>query len=377
MKNYDAIIVGGGIIGLATGFYLSKFGKKVLVIEKRYPGAGSTGRCIGGIRQQFSTSGTIQLARESLNLFKELEKEFGFSVEFYQGGYLLLAHTEEQKSIFLKNIEIQKSFGINVEFISAEDIKKQFPYVNTEGLLGGAFSPEDGQAFPFLVLKGFIKGITKNGGEILTETEVSSLIEQNGKIEGVKLSDGKIINSEIVINAAGPWAKELSETVDIELPFAPERHEAFITVKIKKFEPIIPMLVDYRKDGCYFNQRINGQIIGCYTPVPNYPGKSTKETFEFLYEMSRRTARLVPTLEKVHVLRQWAGSYTMTPDGNPVIDKTEIEGYFVAGGMSGHGFMLGPATGKLLASLIAEDKFYINMSEFSLKRKFQSKELLK
>ena len=376
MKKYDAIIVGGGILGLASAYYLS-FKKKVLVIEKRYPGAGSTGRCIGGIRQQFSTSGTIQLAKESVNLFKEMEKEFGFSVEFHQGGYLLLAHTQEQKEIFLKNIETQKKFGINVYFLSADEIKKEFPYVNTENLIGGAYSPEDGQAFPFLVLKGYIKGIIKNGGEILTETEVKALLENSGKIKGVLLENGEIIESEIVVNAAGPWAKELSKTVDMDLPFAPERHEAFITVKIKKFNPLIPMLVDYRKDGCYFNQRVNGQIIGCYTPVPNYPGKSTKETFEFLYEMSRRAARLVPEIEKAHVLRQWAGSYTMTPDGNPIIDKTEIEGYFVAGGMSGHGFMLGPATGKLLASLILENKFYINMSEFSLKREFQSKELLK
>ncbi len=376
MKNYDAIIVGGGILGLSTAYYLS-FTKKVLVVEKNYPGAGSTGRCIGGIRQQFSTPGTIQLAKESVNLFKEMEKVFGFSVEFYQGGYLLLAHSEDQKEIFLKNIEIQRKYGINVYFLEAEEIKKEFPYVNTENLLGGAFSPEDGQAFPFLVLKGYIKSIIKNGGEILSEREVERLIERNGKIKGIKLKGGEKLNSEIVVNAAGPWAKELSLTADIDLPFAPERHEAFITVKINKFKPLIPMLVDYRKDGCYFNQRVNGQIIGCYTPIPNHPGKSTKETFEFLYEMSRRAARLVPAIEKVHVLRQWAGSYTMTPDGNPVIDKTEIEGYFVAGGMSGHGFMLGPATGKLLTSLITEDKFYINMSEFSLKREFKSKELLK
>ncbi len=374
MDKYDAIIIGGGILGLATGYYLSQK-KKILVLEKSYIGSGSTGRCIGGIRQQFSTPATIKLAMESVRLFKEMEKEFGFSVEYAQTGYLLLAYTDEEVKIFKKNIELQKSFGINVDFITSKEIKELVPYMDTEGVLGGAYSNEDGQAYPFLVLKGYYKGIMKNGSEVLMNTEVERILIKNGKIRGIKLKTGKIIESDIIVNAAGPWAGELSDTIDYPLPFAPERHEAFITSRLKKF--FEPMLVDYRKDGCYFNQRVNGQIIGCYTPHPNHPGKSVDETFEFLYEMSRRAVRLIPELKKAQVLRQWAGSYTMTPDGNPIIDKSEIEGYFVAGGMSGHGFMLGPATGKLLSELILTGNFSFDMSEFSINRKFKGKELLK
>ena len=374
MEKYDAIIVGGGILGLATGFYLSRE-KKVLVLEKKYIGSGSTGRCIGGIRQQFSTPGTIKLAMESVRIFKELDKEFGFSIEYAPTGYLLLAYSQDEVNIFKKNIELQKSYGINVDYLEPEQIKKIVPHINLDGILGGAYSNEDGQAYPFLVLKGYFKGIIKNGGEVLMNKEVETLVENGGKIKGVKTKDGTLFESDIIINAAGPWANDLSMTIDYPLPFAPERHEAFITTRLKKF--FDPMLVDYRRDGCYFNQRLNGQIIGCYTPHPNHPGKDTDETFEFLYEMSRRAVRLIPELKKAQVLRQWAGSYTMTPDGNPIIDKTAIEGYFVAGGMSGHGFMLGPATGKLLANYILEEKFSFDMSEFSMKREFKGKELLK
>jgi sarcosine oxidase subunit beta len=374
MEKYDAIIVGGGILGLSIGYYLSKK-KKILILEKNYIGSGSTGRCIGGIRQQFSTPGTIKLAMESVRLFKEMEKEFGFSVEYAQTGYLLLAFTDDEVKIFKKNIELQKSFGIKVDFIEPEDIKKLVPHMNTDGVIGGAYSNEDGQAYPFLVLKGYFKGVINNGGEIRMNVEVETLLEEGGKIKGVKLKDESIIESEIIINAAGPWAGDLSMTIDYPLPFAPERHEAFITTRLNKF--FDPMLVDYRKDGCYFNQRLNGQIIGCYTPKPNHPGKSTDESFEFLYEMSRRAVRLVPELKKAQVLRQWAGSYTMTPDGSPIIDKTDIEGYFIAGGMSGHGFMLGPGTGKLLADYIIGNKFSFDMSEFSMKREFKGEELLK
>ncbi len=368
--EFDVIIVGGGIIGTATGYYLAKSGKKVLLLEKNYLGAGSTGRCIGGIRAQFSTETTIRVAMDSVRLFEEMEKEFGFSVEWAPSGYLFMAFTEAQKESFLNVMKIQNSMGLNVRFLAPEEIKKKFPYINVDDCFGGTWCDSDGQADPFFVLKGYMLGIKNSGGKILTREEVVEIDQRMGKFS-VKTKSGKIFWAEQVLNAAGPDAYDVGQMVGLDLPVAPERHEALITEGVEYVG--IPMIVDYRPDGCYFQQRLTGQIIGCYTPIPKVPGKSVDSTFEFLTEMSRRMLRVIPSLEPVPVLRQWAGSYTMTPDGNPIVDETSVPNYFVSVGMSGHGFMLGPALGKNLAHYMVHGKWEYNMDEFSFYREFGKK----
>ncbi len=372
---YDAVIIGGGIIGLSTAYYLSKKNKRVAVFEKNYIGSGSTSRCIGGVRQQFSSKSSILVAMESVRLFKEMEKEFGFSVEFKQTGYLMLAYTEEQREAFKRNVKLQKSLGLKVDYLTPDEAKKIVPELNIDGLVGATFSPEDGQAFPFLVLKGFYLGILKNGGDIFIKTPVRKILTKNGRVYGIETEAGKMVEAEIVINAGGPWADEVSKTVDVELPLFPERHEALITARCEYRN--IPMLVDYRVDGCYFQQRINGQFIGCYTPHPNVPGRDVTSSIEFHYNMPKRMKRLLPWIGKCQVIRHWAGSYTMTPDGNPIVDKTEVEGYYIAVGMSGHGLMFGPAVGNILSEYIINEKFYTDMSDFLFKRDFSKKEILK
>ena len=137
------------------------------------------------------------------------------------------------------------------------------------------------------------------------------------------------------------------------------------------------MIVDYRKDGCYLQQLLTGQVIGCYTPSPNVPGISKNSSREFLLEMGTRMVRLVPELESAAILRHWAGSYNMTPDGNPIVDKTPVDNLYIASGMSGHGFMFGPALSKHLAHFIGNDEWDIDFSEFSFSRSFEGQESLK
>lgn len=366
-NNYEVAIIGGGIIGMATAYYLSKKGIKLVVIEKEYIGSGSTGRCIGGIRQQFSNHTTIRLMKQSIELFSQMEDEFGFNVEFYRGGYLLLAHEKKMEQEFIENIKIQHKEKINVSLLSPDDIKKLVPHINTDGIISGAFCPDDGQAFPFAVLRGYKKIITENRGDFLLRKEVVKL--NKNKIFSITLEDGTKIEAEKVLLSTGPWTRELGEKVGLDLPLYAERHEAMITERMPKF--FEPMIVDYRSDGCYFHQLINGQVIGCYTPVPNVPGIREDASFEFLPNIAWRMTRLVPSLKNASVLRHWGGCYTMTPDGNPVLDESEIEGLYVASGMSGHGFMFGPAMGKHLSKFIVEGKWDMDFKDFSIKRSFK------
>ena len=374
-ESFDTIIIGSGVIGLSAAFHLSKRGLKVLVLEKNFPGSGSTTRCIGGIRQQFSTEASIKLMQESMKQFQQMEEEFGFSVEFHQGGYLFLAYSQVDLDSFKTVARLQKSLGLDIRILSVQECLEIVPCLNPENLLGCVYSPDDGQAYPFKVIAGYIQEIRKARSVIRSFVEVTKMIVEGERIMGVILKGGEKIFGDTVINAAGPWAGEVGQMAGVELPIFPEKHEALITDRQKRlFET---MIVDYRPDGCYFQQLINGQIIGCYTPIPNQPGTDTGSSKEFLIEMSKRTIRLIPELNRAKVLRHWGGSYSMTPDGSPIVDKTDITGYYVAAGMSGHGFMFSPAIGKYMSDIIIDNQYPFDWDEFKLKRNFSRSELMK
>ncbi len=372
-ENYDIAVIGAGIIGMAAAFYLSQNGTKIAVIDKDYIGSGSTGRCIAGIRQQFSTPASIGMMKENIALFSQMEDEFGFSVEFAKSGYLLLAHDENLMDIFKSNVQIQKKEGINVSLLSPKEAASVEPKLNTDALVGAAYCPDDGQAYPFAVLRGYKTKIDEAGGDFHLNNPVIG-IEKKSNFH-LTLQKNTLIEANKVLLSAGPWARELGHQLGLDLPFFPERHEAVITERIPRL--IGPMLVDYRRNGCYFQQLLSGQIIGCYTPDPNVPGIRTESSLEFMTEMAKRMVRLIPELSRTSLLRHWAGCYTMTPDGNPIVDQTQVDGLYVASGMSGHGFMFGPAIGKHLAHFMIQDEWDTDFSEFSISRSFDSKESLK
>lgn len=373
----DAIIIGGGIIGTAVGYYLAKQGLKVALLEKGYLCSGSTGRCIGGVRQQFTSEASIKLMMESVKLFAVMDRELGAEVHWHPGGYLFLAHEEEKRQAFLKNISIQQAAGLrDVRWVDEKEAREIVPLLDTRGLLGGAYCPSDGQAYPFAVVQGYASKIREHGGSIHAFTEAVAVIQEGGRAKGVRTADGREYYSPVVVNCAGPWAREVGRLAGIEIPVEPERHEALITEGVEYMG--IPMLVDYRADGGYFQQfKHNGQFIGCYTPIPNVPGTSCDSTYEFLAEMPRRMLKLVPALAEIKVIRQWAGSYEMTPDGNPIVDRTDLDGFYVVAGFCGHGFMLGPATGREAAAFIATGQRSPLLGDFALKRSYASREAMK
>ncbi|OGC42118.1 hypothetical protein A2Y85_03970 [candidate division WOR-3 bacterium RBG_13_43_14] len=371
----DVIIIGGGIIGTAAGYYLARKGLKVFLFEKDYLTAGSTGRCIGGIRQQFSTELSIKVAMESVKKFKVMANELQQDVEFHPGGYLFLAHDENKKQVYLELIKLQQEMELDVRYVDVKEIERLVPGINTQGLLGGAHCPSDGQANPFLIVDAYARHIA-HSGKVFTGTEVQSIGIKNERVDSISTSTGEKYYAPVVINAAGPFCGSIARLLNIDIPIYPERHEAIITEPIERFFDM--MIVDYRDDGCYFNQKYHkGSIIGCYTPKPNVPGIDLGTSFEFAKEMGRRMARLIPKLEKVKIMRQWSGSYEMTPDGNPILDQTQIRGFWIVGGMCGHGFMLGPEIGWLAAEYILNGKPPYDINEFALNRSFAGKEVMK
>jgi sarcosine oxidase subunit beta len=375
-RTADAIVIGAGIAGSAIAYYLSKLGQNVMLIERRFPCSGSTGRCIGGVRQQFTHDLTIRLMIENIALFRALSEELGRDIEWFSGGYLLLAHTEEKQRTYEQAIAIQRHYGIDVRYISAEDCRRIVPGLATDSLLGGAWCPTDGQANPFYTVYGFIDRMKELGGELLDFTTVTSINTLGERVVSVATDRGDECFAPAVVLATGSWLAETGKLAGVEIPVTAERHESLVTEAVERV--LNPMLVDYRTDGCYFVQNHGtGHFIGCYTPVPNVAGHDVTASDEFITEMPRRMTRLLPPLRNVRVIRQWAGSYEMTPDGNPIVSPTGIEGLYVAGGLCGHGFMLGPTIGKHVAEMITTGRPSVDLAEFSLYRTFAKAEALK
>lgn len=381
--NYDVIIIGAGSVGTPTALFLAQKGYKVLVVDRNpSPGQSSNKRAIGGLRATHSDPAKIKLCLRSLKIFSTWQETYGDDIEWYQGGYCFVAYREEEEKILKEVIPLQKRYGLNIDWLEAEELRKLIPDLNPKGLRGGTFSPGDGHASPLLAIEAFYRQAKKAGAQFKFQEKVTGLTIEGGKIKGVVTDKGSY-GAEVVINAAGAWAAEIARMAGMDVPVKPDSHEAAVTEPVQRF--FEPMIVDIRpikgSANYYFYQHATGQIIFCITPSPSIWGFDERETSEFLPMVSRRMIELMPRLKNIRVRRTWRGLYPMTPDGFPIVGwSREVQGFLLAVGMCGQGFMLGPGVAELLTRLISgkpgpDDEEIL--SYLSPYRKFVSEEKLK
>ncbi len=382
-NTYDVIIVGAGSIGLPTAYYLADAGLKVVVIDQ-YPSAGqaSNKHAIGGIRATHSDPAKILLGTRSLNAFASWSEKTGDDIEWHQGGYTFLAYQNDD-AIFLQNlVQYQKNNGLNINWLDKGQLLDIIPTLNQNYLLGGTYSPGDGSASPLLCAFSFAKQATLAGAQFRFSETVLELIKQSNRIKGVITDRGRYYG-QWVVEASGGWAKHLSKKFGIVLPVEPDSHEAAITEPMQRL--FQPMVVDMRSRpgsaNFYFYQHPTGKIIFCLTPDPPIIGSHTIASSEFLPLASRRLLEIMPILKDLRVRRVWRGTYPMTPDGSPIIGSINgLQGYLLAVGMCGQGFMFGPGVGKLINNIIMdqtrqEDK--IIFDRLSFHRDYKNMEQLK
>ncbi|MGM0410915.1 MAG: NAD(P)/FAD-dependent oxidoreductase, partial [Bacillota bacterium] len=246
MKNKaEVVVIGGGVVGCSIAFNLAKEGvKDVVVLEKEYLTSGASGRCGAGIRQQWGTEMNCRLAKGSMDIFESINEELGvdIDIELKQGGYLLLAYSEEEIEQFRKNIKLQNSLDIPSREISLKEAKEIVPYINLEGVTGATYCPTDGHANPFYTTHAYAEAAKNLGVEINTYTEALDIKVENGEIEGVETSKG-FIKTDKVVNAAGGYAKEIAKMAGIDIPVRPERHEILVTEKVNPLQK--PMVMSF------------------------------------------------------------------------------------------------------------------------------------
>jgi len=355
----DVIIIGAGVVGTSIAYHLAKLGcRDVVVLEKDYIGSGSTEKCPGGIRQQFSTEINIKLSIESVKFFEHFEEETGHPADFRQHGYLMLATTEEELAAFRQNATLQRQLGVEVYLISPQEVKEIIPGLNVGDVLGATFCPTDGYADPYSTVRGFASAARRLGVKIYEETEVSGIEMGDDRVKGVLTKRGKF-EAPVVVNAAGPYAGIIGRMAGLELPISPSRRHMFITEPLTDHPSWLnlnksdqPMMVDFH-NGFWFRKEGPSLIFGMRNP--NEPeGFSTLVDWDFLAgSLSEAACYRLPLLSDTGIMRGQAGLHSDTPDCMAIIgETTTIGGLYLACGFSGHGFMHSPAVGRLMAELV-------------------------
>jgi len=351
---YDAIVIGAGSIGMPTAMYLAEKGLKVLCLDQfASPGQGSNKCALGGIRATHSAPAKIRLCLDSLEVFSQWQAAYGDELEWYRGGYAFVAYRPHEEKLLKDLLVVQKAAGLNIDWKDREAMLQVCPGLRETGLLGGTFSPEDGSASPMRSCLAFHRRSLELGVACRFNERVTSIMRRKGKVVGVRTDKGGYATG-CVINAAGAWARAAAQAGGLDAPVAPDCHEGGITEPVAPF--LDPMVVDIRpapgSSNFYFYQHKPGQVIFCYTPNPAIVGSDRRETSAYLPMIARRMVDLMPKLGNLKVRRTWRGLYPMTPDGSPIVGRSqELEGYIDAIGMCGQGYMLGPGVGALVARL--------------------------
>jgi len=370
----DVVIIGGGVIGLSIAYHLGqRKAGMIVLLEKGQLGEGSTSRCVGGIRTQFSTEINIRFSLESMKTFDRFEEEFGVNPEFKRIGYLFLATTDQDVKVFQQNLILQKKLGIAVEWLDSDEIRRRFPYLKMDDILGGTFSPRDGYAGPSEVLSGFVGGAKRTGVRIYEGVEAKEILVDKGKVTGVRINGGEI-SSPVVVNAGGPYASLVAERAGLHIPVKPLRRQVFVTAPFHLTDQTIPLTIDFHR-GWYFRQEVDGFLLS--GPLDREPSFNTNTNYEAMVEASENAIYRVPALEKAQIARGWAGLYEISPDNHAILGKVPgLEGFILANGFSGHGFQHSPAVGKVISELILDGKATtIDISSLSIER-FERGELI-
>jgi sarcosine oxidase subunit beta len=369
----DVVIIGGGILGATTAYNLAKFGRKdVVVLEKGTVCSGSTGRCGAGIRAQWGTEMNCRLGIAALDIFEQLDDELGLPTGLNQGGYLLVAYSEKEFENLKKGMTLQHQLGIQTKVVSLAEAREICPSLDASDAYGFTYHARDGHADPFLTTFAFVEAAKRLGVSYFRRTEVTGITVKGGKIAGVDTTRGHI-DAEVVINCAGAWADKVARMAGVELPNWGERHEIMITEPVEQ-GVCPPMLMSF-SGNYYIQQRPHGSIIAGMSPAGHPKDFEMKATWQFVTEMCKVMNHLMPSTKGIRVVRHWAGLYDMTPDGSPIIGETDVKNFYHSTGYSGHGFMLGPIAGRILAQHLTGAKPDIDFSMLDYKR-FERGELI-
>jgi sarcosine oxidase subunit beta len=368
--HYDVVIIGGGVHGLATAYYLAKMGlRNIAVIEKGYLGGGGSGRNTAIIRSNYRTPEGVTFYDESVHLYEDLSVTLGYNVFFSQQGHLSIAHSESTMNGLRVRGEVNALMGVESRLIDADEVKQLVPSIDISSrlrypILGALYHPPGGIIRHDAVVWGYAREANRLGVSIHPFTEAVGIATSAGQVTAVQTSRGTI-KTGTVVNATAGFCSIVSKLAGIELPVVTHPLQALVT------EPLTPFLdhvVVSATLHVYMSQTDRGELV-IGSEIDPYSSYSTRSTLAFLESSAAHLVELFPCLRQVKVLRQWAGICDMTPDFSPIIGEVPgLKGFILDVGWGTYGFKAGPVAGKRVAELISTGKTPSVIQPFSITR---------
>ncbi len=355
MRTADAVIIGGGVTGVSIAFHLAGLGvKRVAVLERKFLGAGGTGRSVGIIRQLYPTRETSLMVLRSLHVFERFGEAVGGTAGFVRTG-ALIGVSPAMRPTLERTLALQHDVGIQAEIVEPGDLGRIEPRIDTDGLGAILWEPGSGYGDPSAVTAGFAVAARLRGVAIEQGTQVVRIRAEGGRVLGVDTAAGETIDAPVVVNAAGLWAPQVARLARVELPIVIGRHPVFLVARETGFGRAHPVYLDLA-GGSYVRPEtggltMTGSLTDDETQHPMDPELLGGEVgFDEAEVVLARTARALPALADARFARGYAGAFDITPDWMPILDESPVRGLFIAAGMSGHGFKLAPAVGEMVAA---------------------------
>ena len=371
-ETAEAVVIGGGINGVAIAFHLARRGVRPLLIEKTFIAGGPTGRSTAFIRQHYSNEVTARMAHKALRFFQNFEDIVEGACDFRQCGYIFGA-APDHLEIMRSNVAMLQSLGIDSRMISIEEVREREPALYTDDLAGAAWEPEAGYADPATTATSLAKAAKRMGGRLMLGTLVTEVVVENGRVTGVRTEKGEV-HTDLVVAAAGPWTAALLAP-QADLPIRNTRAESCIF----RLPPNVSHRVSYSDfiGKLYMRPETGEQmLVGSLedpeskVTVPDPDRFDDGVSFSTIEKWSGVVAHRYPAMEQGHLGSSYASLYDVTPDCHSILDAMPgAKGLYVAAGSSGHGFKLAPVVGEMMAGLILDGKKESDeIAHFSLAR---------
>jgi sarcosine oxidase, subunit beta len=375
--SYDVVIVGAGVHGLATAYYLAENHgiTNVAVLDKGYVGSGGSGRNTAILRSNYLTPEGVRFYDRSMELYRGLAASLNFNVMFARRGHLTLAHNDGSLRTMRWRAEVNKLQGVDSEVIGPAEVKRLVPYMNVSDdarypVLGALYHPPGGIIRHDAVVWGYARGADARGVHIHAGTEVTGIDVAQGKVRGVRTSRGPIA-SPVVLNCTAGWSTLICDMAGVRVPVQTFPLQAAVT------EPVRPFLDAVVVSGSlhvYLSQTDRGELV-FGASVDEFPSYSMRGSLDFIEGLAGHVLELMPSLAKLRLLRQWAGLCDMTPDFSPIMGLTPVQGFLVDIGWGTYGFKAGPVSGEAMAECIAAGKPPPIIAAFDLARFHDGRQL--
>jgi len=378
-RSADVVIVGGGVIGVSIAFHLACSGAgRILVLERRFVASGATGRSVGIVRQLYPTLETSRMVRRSLDVFLDFTARVGGDAGYVTSG-VLISVSPAMRSSLEKSLAVQADAGIDAHLLEPDEIVRVEPRVDPSGLGAAIWEPQSGYADPTAVAHGYAGAARRRGVVIEQGVEVVAVVRAGDRVRGVDTREGDRIEAPVVVNAAGLWSPSVAGLAGIALPIVIGRHPVFLVERDAGFGPAHVVYLDLA-GGSYVRPEtgdltMTGSLTDDETRHPMDPERLGEDVgLDEAIPVLERTGRAVPRLADATYRRGYAGAFDITPDWMPIIDESPLRGFYVAAGMSGHGFKLAPAVGEMMAALITGTQSPVSLMPFRLGRFARSRQ---